>query len=643
MTFLRVRVLLLVASALSLTDPARSASFGRLSANAVLGQTLQAVVPVKLDDGERLSAECVFVEIYAGDSRLPPGQVRVQILPSANGSDWVAQITTTSPVEEPILEINLLAGCDRRFTRRFTVLADPPLSVVPRSMSQPVPGDGAAESVPVAAPAMDTAALPARAVRKPRSVGTNAEAPHGAGVEAQARAGAAPHAPKSSKVPKPSSVAATSGVRSRESGRLVLEAGDGPLLRMDWEEPLLTGQVPPPDEAASSADARLQSLEGALDQFKRDGQAAQTRAQVLERQLADSNAAARLQPWLYAALAAALALAGGLFWKLRRQQKIAQEAAWWASSDGKPVTARADDEDAHSVMGPADWSGSGSDGLLVASGMEPPEDWELPHAAPAPQPASIAAASTAPLQDSPAGFGAGFNPLGTQPLEPLSSPTREVSVEELLDLEQQADFFIALGQEDAAVDLLMAYLRSTGGQSPLPYTKLLEIYRRQGDRSAYERIRARFNRRFNAYAPDWDVGPQVGRQLEDYPEAVEQMQAVWRTPLDAMATLEAMLFRRDESQDMFDLPAYKDVLLMYSIARDLWSQGDQAASEVDLLLPLGETGVSTFVGGQVLDLDLDADAPDAEFTRFELEHGLQPVVQPLPGQASPSGDEDSTR
>jgi len=171
-----------------------------------------------------------------------------------------------------------------------------------------------------------------------------------------------------------------------------------------------------------------------------------------------------------------------------------------------------------------------------------------------------------------------------------SVPAREVSVEELLDLEQQADFFIALGQEDAAVDLLMSHLRSSGGQSPLPYTKLLEIYRRQGDRSAYERIRARFNRRFNAYAPDWDVGPLHGRNLEDYPEVVLRLQALWVSPLNAMAVLEAMLFRNDERQELFDLPAYKDVLLLYSLARDLYQQEGLSAADVDLLLPLGDEG-----------------------------------------------------
>jgi hypothetical protein len=138
----------------------------------------------------------------------------------------------------------------------------------------------------------------------------------------------------------------------------------------------------------------------------------------------------------------------------------------------------------------------------------------------------------------------------------------------------------------------MAHLRSAGGQSPLPYTKLLEIYRRQGDRAAYERTRARFNRRFNAYAPDWDTGPAAGRVLEDYPETVEQVQGAWIAPIDAMAILEALLFRRDESSELFDLPAYRDVLLLYAIARDLWQHGAGAGgSQIDVLLPMDPSGV----------------------------------------------------
>jgi hypothetical protein len=164
---------------------------------------------------------------------------------------------------------------------------------------------------------------------------------------------------------------------------------------------------------------------------------------------------------------------------------------------------------------------------------------------------------------------------------------RDVSIEELLDLEQQAEFFIVLGQEEAAIDLLVDHLRDTGGGSPLPYLKLLEIYRRRNDREAYERTRARFNHRFNAYAPDWESDLQSGRSLDDYPGVVPRLQQVWPRPLDAMAELEALLFRKSRGQ-LFDLPAYREVLFLYSLARDLLDRESADSGNVDLLLPLAD-------------------------------------------------------
>jgi pilus assembly protein FimV len=115
----------------------------------------------------------------------------------------------------------------------------------------------------------------------------------------------------------------------------------------------------------------------------------------------------------------------------------------------------------------------------------------------------------------------------------------------LIDLEQQAEFFVVLGQDDAAIDLLVAHLRDTGGASPLPYLKLLDIYRRLGDHEAYERTRDRFNHRFNAHAPAWDATGGTDRVLEDYADVVRWIQRVWPKPLDAMAELESLLFRKD--------------------------------------------------------------------------------------------------
>jgi hypothetical protein len=166
---------------------------------------------------------------------------------------------------------------------------------------------------------------------------------------------------------------------------------------------------------------------------------------------------------------------------------------------------------------------------------------------------------------------------------------RDVSAEELIDLEQQAEFFVVLGQDEAAIDLLVAHLRDTGGASPLPYLKLLDIYRRRGDRAAYERTRDRFNHRFNAHAPGWDQPHTEGRALDDYPAVMHWIQQVWPKPLDAMAELESLLFRRDGGE-LFDLPAYRELLMLYAVARDLLDTDPSSAGghAVDVLLPLGD-------------------------------------------------------
>jgi hypothetical protein len=178
---------------------------------------------------------------------------------------------------------------------------------------------------------------------------------------------------------------------------------------------------------------------------------------------------------------------------------------------------------------------------------------------------------------------------------------RDVSIEELLDLEQQAEFFMVLGQDEAAVDLLVEHLRSTGGGSPLPYLKLLEIHHRRGDNEAYERMRQRFNHRFNAYAPEWGVGLTSGRSLEDYAGVLPRLQQVWTRPLDAMAELEGLLFRKSRGE-LFDLPAYREVLFLYALARELLDRAAVDTGSVDLLLPMsdgsedGSTSPAPFLG-----------------------------------------------
>jgi hypothetical protein len=176
-------------------------------------------------------------------------------------------------------------------------------------------------------------------------------------------------------------------------------------------------------------------------------------------------------------------------------------------------------------------------------------------------------------------------PVGPLATLPLARQRRELTAEELIDLEQQADFFIALGQEDAAIDLLMGHVRHSGGTSPVPYLKLLQIYRRRGDRAAHERIRERFNGRFNAQAPQWGSDPAQGRALDGYEDVMVRLQSAWKVPVQATELLRALLFRRDASVEPFDLPAYEELLFLYAVARELAEQQSRRDG-VDLLLPI---------------------------------------------------------
>jgi pilus assembly protein FimV len=199
----------------------------------------------------------------------------------------------------------------------------------------------------------------------------------------------------------------------------------------------------------------------------------------------------------------------------------------------------------------------------------------------------------------------------------------EMAVEELIDLEQQAEFFVVLGQDQAAIDLLTGHLDSAGAASPLPYLKLLEIHRRRGDREASERIRERFNRRFNAYAPEWQADPLQGRSLVDYPAVLSNLQRLWSTPARAMRALEASLFRRDGVDSTFDLPAYRELLFLYALARDL-SEREDPAPGVDLLLPLAYEAAP---GRPAAAAALRADPPasvDVDITRLHVGSGEEP-------------------
>jgi hypothetical protein len=594
------------------TTPASAAGFGAAAQVARLGQPLDFVAVLRLDAGEVALPECVDAEVTFGERRLPAAQVRTRIEARGAGAGGVhVRVLTTPAVDEPVIGVTLGVGCQARLSRRYVVLADPPHSATATAAVVTVPALARASArAGLLAVSMRAAATPGSA--RPPSGGESAAG----GAAARAALESAPASgpasePASEPVPEPAprtaALAAPSAApraaarperRSQRSPptrtrapapgpqRLLAVAPTAPRLRLDFAESPPVAEAAAVElalhavaqaasvaqasaAAASATAARIAALEHTVERLGREAATYRDEAAQLRQQLAQADGAGRWKWSLLFTGTLLAALAGWLAWRLSSLQREPRQGWLAAISQPAPDANGADATPSRQATAPIPFVTS---------------EVRLPAAASAARTqAGPGAASAPPGSDA----GPGRSPGLARAMSADIAAARDVSIEELIDLEQQAEFFVVLGQDEAAIDLLMQQLRDTGGSSPLPYLRLLEIHHRRGDRLAYERTRESFKHRFNADAPAWEVGLAAGCSLEDYAGVVPRLQQVWPRPPDAMAELEALLFRKSRGE-LFDLPAYREVLFLYALARDLLVHDAVDPHHVDLLLPLAD-------------------------------------------------------
>jgi hypothetical protein len=456
-------------------------------------------------------------------------------------------------LHEPVIEVGLTVGCTPPVARRFTFLADPP---------------AAAPSAPAGAAPLR--ADSAGAIRDQPGSTPTAPAARGPGAPAAEARRPSAAAPPSAQAVAPASAVAAAASRTATGGHGAARdhPDGGSRGRLPPDEPPVARQAAAvaaarqdaalaeaarvasaAQAAASAAQTQLAAMQAGLQTLHAAAASDRQSIVQLREQLARAEALGPWQPpgW---ALAAGLAVSvAGLGWRLRRPARApaarsrpprtgppAPPAAT-ATGDTGPVDARA------AASGPPPAALVGSEAL-----HEPAPLWQ--HVPAAADPAR----------------GAG-------------------GVDALIDLEQQVEFFAALGDDPSAVDLLLEHLRGPGASSPLPHLKLLEIHRRRGDHAACARVRGRFRQRFDADVPDGGAGVDDGRGLLDLPPVLDALQRAWPAPIEAMALLEDLLLRPDRGA-VHGLAAYRDALLLYGVARDGMRRAGAAAAPVDVLLPL---------------------------------------------------------
>ncbi len=646
--------ILIATAALVGGSEAAALGFGQIRSSVVLGQPLNVAIPVNLAAGETLAAECVGAEVSYGDSPLPPIYVRVGLIQGSAGADSLLQVSASTVIDEPVLTLTLSVGCASKLSRTVVLLADPPLVNI-ASVPPEIPAAAAAAvqpSSPKAASQPAASAAPARASRpaKPRrAIRTRPSVPARAAVAEAASAASAPGLAAAA-------ASAPSVARAEPKSRLRLDAGQvsfepAAVLAAQEQASAARATASAAETAASAANERMRAMEGDVARMRADAKAQTDSLLQLRQQLAlDRARRDEPSPLTYVLLAVAALfalLAAWLGWRLRKQVRSAPASIdWWEqSASASSAAAMAEPPVAAEVEpaprstrpsalqrmapAPAPWSDevesrSGDIDLLIA-----------PPTVPAPTAVTIPTLMPA-------------TPLVTSDEQARGA----MSVDEQIDLEQQADFFIALGHDEAAIDLLMAHMRSTGGGSPLPFLKLLEIHRRRHQRDDYERTRVRFNQRFNSVAPEWQADPKLGRMLEDYALPLGRIQRAWPSPLDAMAELEALLFRRGPGAELFDMPAYQEVLFLYQTARDLHAaEGQGGVADVDVLLPIGGRSgpIAASEGTIVLRPEFNAGEPLSLDLDLTTGHGqVPPALPPEPAlsllavksEGQPPADDD---
>ena len=558
-------------------------TLGRSSGVALVGRTLDVAIQVTLDSPGQAADLCPEADVFHGDSRVDASRVTARV-EQASGQNAVIRVRSSLAVDEPVVTVYLRLGCTQKITRRYVLLAEEPGEfVAPVAAALPAP-------TPIPAPAPATRNTPpAAAAAAPRGAAERPSAirSRGATDTAMTPRGAAAGKLETSLAPTRSQSGARVDSRAGRS-RLTVDMLDltperAPQLRSSTG---LSGAPTSNEQVRAQAAALWRSINAQPEDMLRDLQ----RVQALETdvkglrtlvagndrtltELREQLNQARQERSLTLAAIALLALllaAMVVTWWLRRGERTGSRE-WWSRRDAADATATSGDPSRHPAP-------SGASAVRPARKLDLRVDDSMFESlkAPAlsPVPPVVAAAARSPARavvpappDSVSGPGSIFH-SSFQSSQVASM--RMVKAEELVDIQQQADFFMSLGQTEQAIEVLESHIHNNTETSALVWLDLLAIYRALKRRQDYELLRTDFQRVFNAEVPAYDSTPTVSGGLEDYPRALTRITALWPSP-KVMDVIEESIFRRPgmAGAEPFDLEAYRELVMLYNLGREV--------------------------------------------------------------------------
>ena len=564
-------------------------SLGRHSGAALIGRPLDIVVQAVLEAQDDVSGQCLGADVFYGDVKLANSRVNVTIEKSAVApSQALIRIRSNLLVDEPIVTFYLRAGCQLKTERRYVILAELASDAATvKNIPTPMPSGTSVTSARTdATPPFDgvsssaQASTPnaANAVERRRSRAPLPESRVGL-------ANAAPADSVSSAKPSGSSNTAQSRRAAKsDQARLKLEPLDlaierDPRLKSS-SELLSTPAVDPRARAAASAlwralsaqpedilrdTEKLKTLENSVLGLQTQNKKGLLSIDDLNVKVKQAEAERYANVLVYALLALLLAAVAGLVFLFRQRSFSSQgksgDKPWWRKSEAY------DNQQAawSASLLPAQKDGLGLDRPVSAPASRPVDmevDIDL-EAAGSGQGGNRSAPSSNffEAESSEPKFSSDFGPS--------MHSSRTAKAEELFDVQQQADFFVSIGQQEQAIELLQNHIAENPETSALIHLDLFNLYHQLQRPADYDRLRETFNQRFNAKVPTFELYTAKSIGLESYPLALSRIEALWPSA-KVLEVIEESLFRRPDTQaEAFNLEAYRELLLLYSVAKDV--------------------------------------------------------------------------
>lgn len=555
-------------------------TLGRTRGAALVGQPLEVTVPVRLEADENLSNLCFTADVFYADTQIDAQRVRVITEPAGVPLEAVIRISSAAAVNEPVVTVYLKTGCAQKLTRRYVLLAE-----VISSLPEVGTGAGADTVVPLRSRTTPVAPPANVAVSAPPRIDAS-RSPAEDSVATRNGATSLPQVSTSRKVPpivvksKGTSVVRRQLESSVASPRLRLDPLElaverDPTLKATAQ--LLTAPLEDDPKRAQAAalwrainaqpadvlrDAqRMADLEKDLQSLREQALRTQTGLGELRTQLQQSERERYANPLVYALislLVAALA-AMAYFWSRSRQRAGGND--WWQGAEERPT--EADQGIATKTDTTISSALLGDRRRVTDMEVDPGVNDELF--------ASLKRESHTLPPHAPDIRNTGLSPLDTIDFaSSFGGSARAVNAEELFDIQQQADFFVSLGQFEQAIDVLKNHIHENSDTSALAYLDLFGIYHNLGRRDDYALLREDFNRVFNAQVPEYDSYSLDTRGLEAYTVAMSRIEALWPSR-KVLGVIEESIFRKPGSDggEAFDPEAYRELLLLHAIAKEV--------------------------------------------------------------------------